>query len=86
MANRKLRNEEIPSDEFESGTEETASDGAGQSGDARGLSHIAEADEESLEELAETDQEYETETVVGVEDAGNHPKGLYGWVRTSADS
>ena len=51
-----------------------ASDSAGQSGDAQGLSSVAEADGESVEELAETDQEYEAEVVEGVEDAGDHPE------------
>ena len=75
MAKRKLRNDdEAPSEEFASGAEETGSDSAGQSGDAQGLSNIADADEESVEELAETDQEYEAEAVEGVEDAGDHPE------------
>jgi len=74
MAKRKLRDNEIPFDELETGAEETASDSAGQSGDVQGLSHLAEADEESVEELAESDQEYEAEVVEGIEDAGDHPE------------
>jgi hypothetical protein len=75
MAKRRLRKkDEAPFDEVGSGVEETASDSAGQSGDAQGLSPIAEADEESVEELAETDQEYEAEVVEGVEHAGDHPE------------
>lgn len=72
MAKRKLRNEEARLDELEN--EELASDSAGQSGDAQGLSQIADADEESVEELTETDQAYEAEVVEGVEDAGDHPE------------
>jgi hypothetical protein len=49
-------------------------DSAGQSGDDQGLSQIADADEESVRELAETDQMYEVEAVEGVEDAADHPE------------
>jgi hypothetical protein len=56
MVRRKLRKDEVPINELERDpeAEELASDSAGQSGDAQGLSQIAEADEESVEELAET--------------------------------
>lgn len=53
---------------------EAPSDSAGQSGDAQGLSQIADGDEESVGELAETDQAYEAGTVDGLEDAANHPE------------
>ena len=72
MVRRKLRKDEVPIDELEN--EELASDSAGQSGDAQGLSQNTDADEESVEELAETDQAYEAEVVEGVEDAGDHPE------------
>jgi len=71
---RKLRNDEAPIDELDGDPEELASDSAGQSGDAQGLSQTADADEESVEELAETDQAYEAEAVDGLEDAGDHPE------------
>ena len=74
MVKRKLRNDEAQIDELENDPEELASDSAGQSGDAQGLSQIADADEESVEELAETDQAYEAEAVEGLEDAGDHPE------------
>lgn len=74
MKKRKLRNDEAPLDELGPDVEEAAADSAGQSGDAQGLSQIAEADEESVAELAETDQEYEAEVVEGVEDASDHPE------------
>jgi len=74
MAKRKLRDREVPFDQLGSDVEESASDSAGQSGDAQGLSPIAEADEESVEELAETDREYEAGIVEGVEDAEDHPE------------
>ncbi len=44
-------------------------DSAGQSGDTQELSPVAEANEESVEELAETGQGLEAEVVMGVEDA-----------------
>lgn len=49
-------------------------DSAGQSGDPQGLSQIEDANEESVEELADTDQAYEASVVQGVEDAGDHPE------------
>ena len=44
-------------------------DSAGQSGDVQGLSGVAGADSESVEELAEEGQALEAEAVSGVEDA-----------------
>ncbi len=44
-------------------------DSAGQSGDIQGLSNAAEADSESVEELAEEGQAFEAEAISGVEDA-----------------
>ena len=74
MVTRKLRNDEAQVDEVGIDPEEGGSDSAGQSGDAQGLSQIADADEESVRELAETDQMYEAETVEGLEDAADHPE------------
>ena len=76
MVRRKLRKDEVPINELERDpeAEELASDSAGQSGDAQGLSQIADADEESVEELAETDQAYEAEAMDGLEDAADHPE------------
>jgi N utilization substance protein A len=74
MARRKARKDEVRIEELESDAEQTGSDSAGQSGDDQGLSPIAEADMESVEELAETDQAFEAEAVEGVEDAGDHPE------------
>jgi hypothetical protein len=42
---------------------------AGQSGDTQGLSNVAEAGPESVEELAEEGQAFEAEVIAGVEDA-----------------
>jgi hypothetical protein len=60
----------------ELGTEpgEVGGDSAGQSGDPQGLSDIEEVNDESVEELAETDQAFEASIVEGAEDAGDHPE------------
>jgi hypothetical protein len=42
---------------------------AGQSGDTQGLSDVAEAGSESVEELVEEGQSFEAEVIGGVEDA-----------------
>jgi len=49
-------------------------DSGGQSGDTQGLSPIADATDESVEELADTGQDFEAEVVAGVEDAADHPE------------
>jgi len=66
-------NEALP-DELGDDPREVGSDSAGQSGDAQRLSTIADANEESVEELAETDQAFEAAAVEGVEDAADHPE------------
>jgi hypothetical protein len=47
----------------------TGPDSAGQSGDNQGLPDVAEADSESVEELAEEGQAFEAEVIEGVENA-----------------
>lgn len=42
---------------------------AGQSGDLQGLSPVADADSESVEELVEEGQALEADAITGVEDA-----------------
>jgi len=49
-------------------------DSAGQSGDTQSLSSIADAADESVEELADGDQALEAGIVEGVEDAADHPE------------
>ena len=44
---------------------------AGQSGDLQGLSNIAGADSESVDELLEEGNAFEADAVIGVEEAGN---------------
>ena len=46
----------------------------GNQGILRGLSQIADAATESVEELADTEPTYEAEAVDGVEDAADHPE------------
>lgn len=43
-----------------------------QSGDLEGLSRVAGADSESVEELSEEGNAYEAGIVAGVEDSGEH--------------
>ena len=58
----------------EEGLERRSADNAGQSGDDQGLSQIEDAEEESVEELADTGQSIEASVVEGVEDAADHPE------------
>lgn len=57
MATRKRKQDEI------------GPDAAGQSGDIQQMSNIADADSESVEELAEEGNAFEADAVEGVEDA-----------------
>ena len=74
MAKRSVRKDGAQIEEHRKDLGQAGSDSAGQSGDAQGLSQVADVDEESVGELAETDQAYEAEAVEGVEDAGDHPE------------
>jgi hypothetical protein len=47
---------------------------AGQSAGSLGLSEIPDATEDSVEDLADTDQAVEAAAVQGVEDAADHPE------------
>ena len=68
--------EDIDADLDELGNDpgQVGPDSGGQSGDAQDLSSVAEAADESVEELADTEQAYEAEVISGVEDAGDHPE------------
>jgi len=74
VAKYKSRHNEAQPDERGSDPGQVSSDSAGQSGDTQGLSQIADAAGESVEELADTDQAYEAEAIGGVEDAADHPE------------
>jgi len=52
-----------------SGDDGDPADSAGQSGDTQGLSNVAEAGSESVEELLEEGQTFEAEAISGVQDA-----------------
>jgi len=69
-------------DELGNDPTQVGPDSAGQSGDPTGLSSIEDANEESVDELAETDQAYEANAVLGVEEAADHPEKE---VRTHTD-
>jgi hypothetical protein len=68
------RDEQAGLDELGNDPGQVGSDSAGQSGDSQRLSPVAEANEESVEELANTDQAIEASAVEGVEDAAAHPE------------
>jgi hypothetical protein len=48
---------------------------AGQSGDTQGLSDVAEAGSESVEELVEEGQSFEAQVIAGVENAPDADEG-----------
>lgn len=67
---KKQADERIQADDSVSTRKEGLGPGsAGQSGDTQGLSDIAEAGSESVEELIEEGQYFEAEAVSGIEDA-----------------
>ena len=61
-------------DELGRDPREVGPESAGQSGDSQRLSIVEDADNESVEELADDDQAIEAARVDGVEDAANHPE------------
>jgi hypothetical protein len=73
MAKRRSQDNEAQLDELGSDPGQVGPDSAGQSGDTQGLSQEADAAEESVEELADTDQAFEAGIAEGVEEAEDHP-------------
>jgi hypothetical protein len=61
-------------DELGSDPGQVGPDSAGQSGDSQGLSSTEDVNEESVEELAEAEQPFESAAIEGVEDAEDHPE------------
>ena len=55
--------------DYEHNQDETGSNSAGQSGDSQGISDVAGADSESVEELVEEGNSFEAAAVEGVENA-----------------
>ena len=66
--------EQAQLDELGNDPAEVGARSAGQSGGSQGLSEVADATEESVEELADTDQAFESAAVEGIEDAADHPE------------
>jgi len=61
-------------DELGSDPGQVGAESGGQSGSAQRLSTVEDANEESVEELSDTDQAYEAAVVEGVKDAADHPE------------
>ena len=61
-------------DELGKDPAEVGAKSAGQSASAEGLSTDADATEDSVEDLSDTDQAFEAAAVEGVEDASDHPE------------
>ena len=74
MARRLRGDNQAQLDELGNGRAEVGSDSAGQSGDLQQLSQIEDATEESVEELADSEQSLEAASVEGIEDAADHPE------------
>lgn len=74
MVNRPRGDDEAQPDELGTDPGQLGPDSAGQSGDRQGLSSIADAADESVQELADNDQGVEAGLVEGVEDAADHPE------------
>lgn len=72
--NRARGDEQAQPDDLGHDPGQVGPDSAGQSGDSQQLSNIADAAEESVQELADTDQALEAGIVEGVEDAADHPE------------
>jgi hypothetical protein len=69
------RTSEVNSGMFRQGRRGLGPDAAGQSGDIQGLPRIEDVDSESVEELAEDGQAFESEVVSGVENARDADQG-----------
>jgi len=74
MVNRLRGDEQAQPDELGNDPGQVGPDSAGQSGDTQQLSSIANASDESVQELADSDQAIEAGLVDGVEDAADHPE------------
>jgi len=74
MANRRLGDEQAQLDELGNDPGQVGPESGGQSGDPQRLSTIEDAANESVQELANSDQAIEAGIVEGVEDAADHPE------------
>lgn len=64
----------VTADEDDPGHGQVGAASGGQSGDTQGLSPATAEAEESVEELAETGQDFQAGLVEGMEDAADHPE------------
>jgi hypothetical protein len=74
MIRRSRGDNQAQLDELGIGTGETGPESAGQSGDLQQLSSIEDMADQSVEELADSEQSLEAATLEGVEDAADHPE------------
>ena len=74
MAKRPRGDEQARPDELGNDPGQVGPTSAGQSGDPQDLSSIEDASNESVQELADSDQALEADFVEGVEDAADHPE------------
>jgi hypothetical protein len=74
LMNRARGDEQAQPDDLGSDPGQVGPDSAGQSGDSQSLSSVADAADESVQELAEDDQALEAGIVEGIEDAADHPE------------
>jgi hypothetical protein len=74
MATRPRGDEQAQLDELGNDPGQVGPSSAGQSGDGQQLSSIADAADESVQELADNDQALEAGIIEGVEDAADHPE------------
>jgi N utilization substance protein A len=70
-----LRKRKFDEDDDSLENEGLGPESAGQSGDNQGLSDVADADSETVDELAEEGQDFEAEVISGVEDAPDADEG-----------
>jgi hypothetical protein len=68
------RDNEAQLDELGNDPRQVGTDSAGQSGDPQRLSIVPDATNESVAELADSDQGVEAASVEGIEDASDHPE------------
>jgi hypothetical protein len=74
MAKRAMGDEQAQLDELGKDPGQVGPDSAGQSGDPQRLSDIEDVANESVQELANSDQAIEAGMVDGIEDAADHPE------------
>jgi hypothetical protein len=76
MATRLRGDNQAQLDELGNNTDQVGPDSAGQSGDLQQLSQIEDVAEESVAELADSDQALEAAAVEGSEDAADRVDSL----------